>query len=172
MDHSSGAGASNVSTDEDRYMMLVRFNHKFTSRATEWLFALFLVGWCVILLAFPSMFTAPATAAQFATLNAAFGQIPVAFTCGTMGIVRFIALWINGRSSGTPFIRMAMAFFSCFFWWNISLGLFLSGVPTTGWAIYPAILLFEMINVLRAASDARLVFDEKRAVAHGTQNDK
>lgn len=168
MNHSSVAGASGETTD-DRYMMLVRFNHKFTSRATEWLFALFLVGWFVVLLAFPSIFTAPNTAAQFATLNAAFGQIPVAFTCGTMGIVRLIALWINGRSAGTPYIRMAMAFFSCFFWWNISLGLFLSGVPTTGWAIYPAILLFEMINVLRAASDARIVYDEKRVVAHGTE---
>ncbi len=168
MDHSSFAGASDATTD-DRYMMLVRFNRKFTSRATEWLFALFLVGWFVVLLAFPSMFTAPNTAAQFATLNAAFGQIPIAFTCGTMGVVRLIALWINGRSAGTPYIRMAMAFFSCFFWWNISLGLVLSGVPTTGWAIYPAILLFEMINVLRAASDARLVYDEKRVVAHGNE---
>ncbi|MAQ09595.1 MAG: hypothetical protein CMQ11_07150 [Gammaproteobacteria bacterium] len=172
MNSSMGAGASDEVTMDERYMMLVRFNHKFTSRATEWLFALFLVGWCVVLFAFPSMFTAPNTAAQFAMLNAAFGQVAVAFTCGIMGIIRLIALWINGRSAGTPYIRMAMAFFSCFFWWNISLGLVLSGVPTTGWAIYPAILLFEMINVLRAASDARLVYDEKRVVANGTDNDK
>lgn len=149
-------------------MMLVRFNHKFTARATEWLFAVFLVGWCVVLFAFPSMFVAPASAPQFVALNAMFGQVAVAFACGTMGIARLIALWINGRSSGTPFIRMIMAFFSCFFWWQISLGLFLSGVPTTGWALYPAILLFEMINVLRAASDARLVFDDKRVAHDGT----
>lgn len=161
------AGATDVMED-NAHMMLVRFNHKFTSRATEWLFAVFLVGWCVVLLAFPSVFSAPATAAQFATLNQAFGQIPVAFTCGTMGIIRLVALWINGRNAGTPYIRMAMAFFSCFFWWNISLGLFLSGIPTTGWAMYPAILLFEMINVLRAASDARIVYDEKRVASHGT----
>ena len=171
MNSSMGAGLSVEDTDE-RYMMLVRFNHKFTARATEWLFALFLVNWCIILFAYPSMFVASETSAQFATLNAAFGQNGVAFPCGIMGIARLIALWINGRSSGTPFVRMIMAFFSCFFWWNISLGLFLSGVPTTGWAIYPAILLFEMINVLRAASDARLVFDEKRVVANGTENDK
>lgn len=167
MDHSTGAQAGAGKTDE-RYMMLVRFNHKFTARATEWLFAVFLVGWCVVLLAFPSIFHSPQSAPQFAMLDRMFGQVAVGFSCGIMGIVRLIALWINGRSAGTPFIRMAMAFFSCFFWWNISLGLVLSGVPTTGWAMYPAILLFEMINVLRAASDARLVFDDKRASHDGT----
>lgn len=165
MTNASLAGAEQL---DERYMMLVRFNHKFTSRATEWLFAVFLVGWCVILFAFPSMFHSPNSAPQFAMLDRMFGQTAVAFSCGAMGFVRLIALWINGRSTGTPFIRMAMAFFSCFFWWQISLGLFLSGVPTTGWAIYPAILLFEMINVLRAASDARLVFDDKRAATDGT----
>lgn len=153
---------------EERNMMLVRFNHKFTSRATEWLFAVFLVGWAITLFAFPSMFTSSQSAPQFAMLNRMFGQVAVGFTCGIMGVARLIALWINGRSSGTPFIRIAMAFFSCFFWWNISLGLVLSGVPTTGWAMYPAILLFEMINVLRAASDARIVYDEHRATSHGT----
>lgn len=163
-----GLNRGAVETMDERYMMLVRFNHKFTSRATEWLFAVFLVGWCVMLFAFPSMFDAPGTSAQFAMLDRMFGQVAVAFSCGAMGIVRLVALWINGRSSGTPFIRMAMAFFSCFFWWQISLGLFLSGVPTTGWAMYPAILLFEMVNVLRAASDARLVYDDKRANADGT----
>lgn len=167
MNSSTGAGASGQSTD-DRYMMLVKFNHKFTARATEWLFAVFLVGWCLVLFAFPNMFSSPNTFAQFAMLDRMFGQVAVAFATGAMGISRLIALWINGRSTGTPFIRMTMAFFSCFFWWQISLGLFLSGVPTTGWAIYPAILLFEMINVLRAASDARLVFDDKRVASNGT----
>ena len=167
MNHSNGAGAE-VDKTEERYMMLVRFNHKFTSRATEWLFAVFLVGWCVVLLAFPSIFTSPNSAPQFAMLERMFGQVAVGFSCGIMGVSRLVALWINGRSAGTPFVRMFMAFFSCFFWWNISLGLLLSGVPTTGWAMYPAILLFEMINVLRAASDARLVFDDKRATTNGT----
>ena len=149
-------------------MMIIRFNHKFTPRQCEWLFAIMLVGWAVVLFAFPSIFKAPGSAAQFAMLDRMFGQVAVAFSCGIMGVVRLIALWINGKSPGTPYVRMFMAFFSCFFWWNISLGLLLSGVPTTGWAVYPAILVFEMVNVLRAASDARLVFDQTRAAHHGT----
>lgn len=153
--------------DDADFMMLVRFNHKFTARATEWLFAIFLVGWCVVLFAVPSMFKTPATAIQYTVLDQLFGQVVVAFACGVMGGARVIALWINGRSSGTPFVRMIMAFFSCFFWWQISLGLWLSGAPTTGWAMYPAILVFEIINVLRAASDARLVFDDKMAANNG-----
>ncbi len=151
----------------DNAMMLVRFNHKFGQRATEWLFAVFLLGWSATLFAYPSMFDGPA-AVQFVGLKHTFAQPVWAFGCGFMAVARLIALYINGARRSTPFVRMGMAFVSCFFWYQIALGLFLSGVPTTGWAMYPAILLFEMYNTFRAASDARLVFDEHVAARDGT----
>lgn len=167
MNSSTGAGALGGNRD----MMLVRFHDKFTNRALEWLFAVFLVGWAAMLFAIPDMFDGVASP-QFVALKATFSQTIWAFGCAFMGLTRLVALWINGRSAGTPYIRMMMAFLSCFFWYQISLGLFVSGVPTTAWAIYPVILAFEMYNVFRAASDARLVYDKARAMHDGTNGDK
>lgn len=170
MNSSTGAGAQG-SMESDRDMMLVRFHHKFTTRATEWLFATFLVGWALLLFAVPSMFEGP-VAAQFIALKATFNQQTWAFGCAVVGLTRLVALYINGSRRSTPYVRMLFAFLSCFFWYQISLGLFVSGIPTTGWAIYPVILLFEMYNVFRAASDARLVYDEARAMHDGTNDRK
>lgn len=167
----SSTGAAGALQGKNRDMMLVKFHHRFTNRALEWLFAVFLVGWAAMLFASPSMFDGPVSP-QFVALKATFSQTVWAFGCAFMGLTRLVALWINGRSAGTPYIRMTMAFLSCFFWYQISLGLFVSGVPTTAWAIYPVILAFEMYNVFRAASDARLVYDEARAMHDGTNGDK
>lgn len=165
------AGATNVQGNDERNMMLIRFHHKFTNRATEWLFATFLVGWAIMLFAFPSMFE-DGNGLQYVGLQGTFGQRGWAFGCAFMGLTRIVALYTNGALRSTPYIRMIMAFLSCFFWYEISLGLFVSGVPTTSWAMYPVILLFEMYNVLRASSDARQVFDETRITKDGPNNDK
>jgi hypothetical protein len=161
----------NGSSYDERYTMLIRFHHKFTNRATEWLFACFLLGWAITLFGFPTMFE-NSNGLQYGGLQVTFGQRGWAFGCAFMGLTRFVALYINGALRATPYIRMLMAFLSCFFWYEISLGLFVSGVPTTSWAMYPVILLFEMYNVLRASSDARQVFDETRMAKDGPFDDK
>ncbi|MGX9145957.1 hypothetical protein ACWTU9_20340 [Mesorhizobium sp. 128a] len=80
------------------------------------------------------------------------------------GAVRLCILLINGAWRRSPWGRAGAAFVSCFFWTQIVL----SFAPTFGFAFIMACgwLVTDMINVMRAMRDARIV-DE--AYARGKQ---
>lgn len=149
---------------------LLKFNHKFSVRATEWLCASVLFLWGVVLLSSPTAFDQGSN--YYWTLERLFSQTTWAWACGGMGFVRLLALYVNGSRRETPFARMATAFLSCFFWYQIALGLALSGVINTGLAVYPVLLVFEVYNVLRSSIDARLVYDEYTRVAVNGTNEQ
>lgn len=148
--------------------LLVKFNHKFEVRATEWLCGTVLFFWGVVLLSVPSAFADGAN--YYWTLERLFNQRTWGWACLIMGSVRLVALYINGARRETPFARTATAFLSCFFWYQIALGLALSGIVNTGLAVYPVLLIFEVYNVLRSSIDARQVYDETRVGDDGTNN--
>lgn len=148
-------------------MMIVRFHNHVHIRLGEWLAAAILASIGFILFAFPHMFEDDA-APQFVTLARMFPQQLWAFVFFLLGATRLVALWINGRKTITPYIRMAMAFISCFVWYQFALGFLLSGVATTGLAVYPWLLALDIYNVFRSSADAREVYDKKRAEHNGT----
>lgn len=80
-----------------------------------------------------------------------------------IGSVRLMALVINGTFVHTtygrwsPHVRAFLAFASCFFWMQITVGLTLSPTFATGLGIYPVLLALDMYNTARAAGDAALV---------------
>jgi hypothetical protein len=80
-----------------------------------------------------------------------------------IGVTRLLALGINGTFVQTtygrwsPHVRAGLAFISCFFWMQITVGLTLSPTFTTGLGIYPVLLALDMYNTARAAGDAALV---------------
>lgn len=145
--------------------LVVRYGTHFNIRLGEWLAATFLVSLAALFFGAPTMFNQ--SPKYFVGLNA-FGS-QVLWGCGLLftGAVRIVALWINGRKRVTPAIRMALAFFSCFVWWQITISLLASGVPGLGWAIFPWLLALDMYNVFRSSADAREVFDQKRAENNG-----
>ena len=147
--------------------LVVRYGTHFNIRLGEWFAAIILVSMAALFFGAPSMFAQ--SAAYFAGL-AGFASQPVwGVLLLAMGGVRIVALWINGRKSITPYIRMALAFFSCFVWQQLTVSLFVSGVPGLGWAIVPWLLALDMYNVFRSSADAREVFDIKRASRNGTE---
>lgn len=146
----------------------LKFNHKFSVRATEWLCGVILFLWGIVLLASPEAFAEGAN--YYWTLERLFSQPTWAWACLAMGAIRLAALYVNGSRRETPFARMATAFVSCFFWYQIALGLALSGIVNTGLAVYPVLLIFEVYNVLRSSIDARLVYDEQRVEVNGTNS--
>jgi len=152
--------------DFNMMQLLVKFNHKFEVRATEWLCAAVLFCWGIVLLSSPNTFAEGAE--YYWTLERLFNQTTWGWACGVLGFLRLASLYVNGARRKTPFARMFGAFLSCFMWYQIALGLALSGVINTGLAVYPVLLIFEVYNVLRSSIDARLVYDETRASDNGT----
>lgn len=149
-------------------MMVVSFVRHFNIRLGEWLSSLILVSLAILFLAVRNLFLeAPP---HYSVMASVATQVQWGFIFGVFGWVKIAALWINGRKAITPYIRMALAFLSCFVWFEVALSLFASGVPGLGWAIFPWLLCLEMYNVFRSSADAREVFDNKRASqAYGTE---
>lgn len=81
------------------------------------------------------------------------------------GAIRLSILFINGAWRRSPWGRAGAAFLSCFFWTQIVL----SFAPTFGFAFIMACgwLVTDMINVMRAMRDARIVDD---AYARGKES--
>lgn len=146
-------------------MMIVRFNSHIHLRLGEWLASAILGSIGLMLIAFPTMF---ASNVVFGALASTFNQETWALAFTIVGFSRLVALYVNGRKSITPYIRMGMAFISCFIWYQFALGLALSGIPNTGLAVYPWLLCLDIYNVFRSSADARDVYDKKRASRDGT----
>jgi len=85
------------------------------------------------------------------------GQSLWATMLTVFGSTRLAVLLINGAWRRSPVARAVMAFLSCFFWTQ----LVLSFQPTFGFAFVMACgwLLTDIVNIMRAARDARTVED-------------
>lgn len=82
------------------------------------------------------------------------------------GTIRLIILLINGAWRKSPWGRAGSAFLSCFFWCT----LVLSFAPTAGFGFIMACgwLGMDMVNVMRAMRDARIVDDAYKARGQGS----
>ncbi|MER9937397.1 hypothetical protein [Mesorhizobium sp. M0088] len=90
-------------------------------------------------------------------LLAIAGQSVWATALTVFGSTRLAILLINGAWRRSPVARAVTAFISCFFWTQ----LVLSFQPTFGFAFVMACgwLLTDIVNIMRAARDARTVND-------------
>ncbi len=150
--------------------LAVRYGTHFAIRLGEWLSSIILVSMAVLFFTATDMFARSPD--YFAGLVAFGSQVAWACVLIAFGGARIIALWVNGRKSITPYIRMVLAFLSCFVWWQLTVSLFVSGVPGLAWAFVPWLLALDMYNVFRSSADARDVFDAKRASSDGTEEPK
>lgn len=121
-------------------------------RAIEWLIGFTGLCWGSLVLTFPKMFeTQPSLYNGMVSIMPqplwgllAFGN----------GLVRLGALYVNGQHFRTPTVRVATSFVSMLIWFFVAVGLFKLGVPQTGWAIYPALMLGDLWSVYRASQEA------------------
>ena len=129
----------------------VRIKHRFGPRLSEWFAAVVVTLWGIILLLPADTFAGPSWVVfrAFASENT-WGVILI-----SLGLARLAGLIINGaRKRVTPWIRVISAGAGFLIWSGISLGFGLSGVISTGLAVYPAIAVLELFNIHRAAHDA------------------
>ncbi|MBO9100011.1 MULTISPECIES: hypothetical protein [unclassified Rhizobium] len=149
-------------------MMLAHIRDNFAAaffpRLSEWAAAagVFLIG--LVLAANPDLMATTKTQAYQLMLMIAT-QRSWAMMLMVFGGARLVVLLINGAWRRSPHLRAAMAFFSCF---PYSL-IFLSFQPTFGISMVLASipLGMDMINVLRAAGDARTIDTKMNAQRAG-----
>jgi len=80
------------------------------------------------------------------------------YVCVAIGVGRIAALVVNGTFPAfrwSPTIRMWMALFSVFVWFQITLGMIIGNIGTTAIiAFFPNLFLFDLYNLFLAASEA------------------
>lgn len=123
----------------------------FPTRASEWALGLMLFLWSVILSINPDLFE---TSNSLAPLGQILSQSTWAVLCLIAGGGRLIMLAVNGAWRRSPHLRAIGAFVSCFFWFQISLGMLQAGTVGTGLAVYPVLFFLDVYNVFRASRDA------------------
>lgn len=136
------------------------FVEAFFPRWAEWSASLVLLGLGWMLSANEDLMAKAVAAGSgrgYTLMLAIAGQGTWAFALTLFGFVRILILLINGAWKRSPVARAAMAFASCFFWTQIAL----SFQPVFGfaWIMACGWLLTDIVNVMRAARDARTVND-------------
>lgn len=140
----------------------------FHTRAGEWFCTAVMLWWGVVLLLPGETF---ASSPSFTGLAAIWSEVWWGLVCLIVGTVRLIALILNGTFAHTryghfsPHVRAAMAFASCFVWFQIVYGLFASMAitpPSTGTGTYLLILALDVVNFRRAMDDTGEAVAAKR----------
>lgn len=144
-------------------MITLRHEKTFPLRVSEWLLSSVLFNWGVVILLHPGVMTRHD---YFSALADIAPETTWGTVCLLLGIVRTIALAVNGAWRPTPHIRALTAFFSCFIWMMVTFALANDEATSLGLATYPLFLLLESYNVNRAMTDARLADDTARKVKH------
>jgi hypothetical protein len=126
------------------------FRETFPTRASEWAMGAILFLWSAVLTINSDFFL---TAAMHPLARVA-SQETWAALCLSAGGGRLLVLAINGGWRRTPHLRAVTAFVSCFFWFQITIGLLQSHSIGTGLAVYPVLFFLDVYNVFRAARDA------------------
>lgn len=137
----------------------------FPTRASEWALGLMLFLWSVVLTFNVDLF---ASTPSFSVLSQLMPQGTWALLCMIAGGGRLIMLLINGAWRRSPHLRAIAAFVSCFFWFQISIGILQAGTFGTGLAIYPILFLLDVYNVFRASRDAGSSDRIHTGARHGT----
>lgn len=140
-------------------MIIRSLRQHWPARKMEWLMAGFLVCWGLYVLLHPELFTNEASRVMFAGLAAITSEVTqypslawggAAFVTG---VLRALALLVNGAWTRTPLVRLIASFVSMFIVTQIMQGFWVSGVANTGLVVYPWLIVADLLSAYRAAVD-------------------
>lgn len=134
-------------------MLFLQIKGHFGARVSEWILACILVSIGLMLIRPIDLFT---------DNDAYFGLARIAtqatwgWFCLGCGVLRLIALTINGSwVPSTYHLRALASLLSCFFWFQLSLALLISDKPSMALATFPWLLVLDIICCHRAAVDVQ-----------------
>lgn len=142
----------------------------FAARALEWLNAGLLTAWGAYVILHPGMFADPRLAVLWAGLLAMASQETWGMVAFATGFARLAALYVNGRHTRTPLVRLVASFFSAFVWTQVVLGMANSGVPNTGLVIYTGLILADIYSAFRASADVTYVARQQQDMTESGSN--
>jgi len=133
------------------------FAEAFFPRLSEWSAACMLLALSWMLFVNDALM-ATGTGRGYALMLSIADQATWAGVMLVFGMARVVVLFINGAWRRSPWARAIMAVLTCFFWAQIAL----SFLPVFGFSFMFAsgFLVMDLINIVRAMRDARIVDDE------------
>ena len=141
-------------------MILVSsFRQHWPARKMEWVMACIATSWGFYALVNPQMFTQGPSSVILAGLtemNPTSLQPHVFWgsLAFLVGVSRLIALTVNGLYVRTPVIRLIGACLTAFVFSQITIALGQSGVANVGLAVYPWLVVADMVSAYASAKDA------------------
>lgn len=135
-------------------MIFLHVKKHFAARASEWMLAGILISIGLMFLRPEPMFDN--TSFVYVGLERVASEQTWGWFCFTFGAIRFAALVINGAWVPSSYhLRAFTAFVACFFWFQLSFSLIMTGRPSILLAIVPWLFVLDMINCHRAAADVQ-----------------
>ena len=125
----------------------------FKLRVSEWFATALLIQFGLILYGPEQVFP---HAPNFAVLATWASEQTWGLICLILGGIHWAALTINGtfpRFKYSPHVRAISSFLACYLWFQITLGIAMSGQGGTGLGTYRLVLLLELWNFIRACQD-------------------
>lgn len=142
-------------------MIVLRFptpTH-FRIRALEWGLAGIMLNVGLVLIQPAETFSNPA----FRNMASWAPEWVWALGCLAVAGVRLAALWRNGAWEPSPWLRLGTSVVSALFWLQVLLGVVASSILPLGLAFFPAFVAADLYSVWRAAQDAALSREARRA---------
>lgn len=140
-------------------VMIASFRRHWPARKMEWVMAGLIVSWGFYTLSHAALFTQEPSATMMsglAAMNLTTWE-PHVFWGGLaliVGLCRMVALFINGLYVRSPVIRLIGACLTAFVFSQVAIGLWQSGVANPSLAVYPWLVVADMVSAYASAKDA------------------
>lgn len=149
-------------------MIVQSLKEHFPARFIEWFMAGVMITWGMYVLASPEMFTHHVERDLFEYMARLVLPISdeahLVWGFGTLvaGLIRAVALFVNGAYVRTPIIRVVTSFMSAFVWTQILLCLIYSGISNPSIAVYSWLIVADLVSAYRASKDAVFAESQRR----------
>lgn len=135
-------------------MLLLHVKKHFGARVSEWMLTGVMLSIGLILMRAEDTFS---TSPAYIGMARIASEQTWAVACTIIGVLRLVALTINGLWVPTTYhLRSFASFISCFIWTQILVGVMISGIAGLGIAVFPWILIWDIITCHRTAVDYRM----------------
>lgn len=156
-------------------MQLESLGKHWPHRKMEWVMSGVAASWGLYVCLNPVMFDAPVSRDLYSGLRSMTpaGIMPHVFwglAALIVGLLRALALYINGAHVRTPAVRVVGAFATMFVFSQIGIGLWQTGIANAEIIIYSWLVAADMISAYSAGKDA-VTAEVHRRIVQGTIND-